>query len=95
MNAQLKKFQKMSMKKALNSVVNNTVQISSKDLERCAAWASSISIYELDGGISSGVQFQKTLGKSKKECAKYIYRNFKKELSGIIVFNEEMGIDFR
>lgn len=85
----------MSMKKALSSVINNIVQISSKDLERCAIWASSISVDELDGGISSGVQFQKSLGKSEQECAKYIYRNFKKELSGIIAFNEEMGIDFQ
>lgn len=85
----------MSMKKTLKGVINNTVQISSKDLERCAIWASSISVDELDGGISSGVQFQKSLGKSEQECAKYIYRNFKKELSGIIAFNEEMGIDFQ
>jgi len=70
-------------------------QISSKDLECCAIWASSISIDELDGGIYSGIQFQKALGKSEKECAKYIYRNFKKELSGIIAFNQEMGIDFQ
>jgi hypothetical protein len=85
----------MSTKKTLNSVINNTVQISSKDLERCAAWASSISIDELDSGISSGIQFQKAIGKSEQECAKYIYRNFKKELSGIITFNQEMGIDFQ
>lgn len=78
----------------LNSVINNTVNISSKDLERCAIWASSISVDELDGGISSGVQFQKALGKSEVECAKYIYRNFKKELSGIVSFNQEMGVDF-
>lgn len=84
----------MSMKKVRSSVINNTVQINSKDLERCAAWASSISIDELDGGISSGVQFQKSLGKSEHECAKYIYRNFKKELSGIISFNQDMGINF-
>jgi len=77
-----------------NSVINNTVNISSKDLERCAVWACSISTDELDGSISSGVQFQKALGKSEQECAKYIYRNFKKELSGIISFNQEMGIDF-
>lgn len=70
------------------------MQINIKNLERCAAWASSISIDELDGNISSGVQFQKALGKSEQECAKYIYRNFKKELSGIIAFNQEMGIDF-
>lgn len=80
--------------KTHKSVINNIVQISSKDLERCALWASSISIDELDGAISSGVQFQKGLGKSEHECAKYIYRNFKEELSGIIVFNQEMGIDF-
>jgi len=83
------------MKKTLEGVINNTVQISSKDLERCAAWVSSISIEELDGGIFSGVQFQKSLGKSERECAKYIYTNFKKELSGIIAFNQEMGIDFQ
>lgn len=83
------------MKKMLNSVINNVVQISSKDLERCARWASSISVSELDGTILSGVQFQKSLGKSEQECAKYIYRNFKKELSGIISFNQEMGIDFQ
>lgn len=83
------------MKKTLNSVINNAVQISSKDLERCAFWASSISVSELDGAISSGVQFQKALGKSERECAKYIYRNFKKELSDIIAFNQEMGIDFQ
>jgi len=79
----------------LNSVINNAVQISTKDLERCAFWASSISVSELDGAISSGVQFQRALGKSEQECAKYIYRNFKKELSGIITFNQEMGIDFQ
>ena len=83
------------MKKMLNSVINNAVQISTKDLERCAFWASSISVSELDGAISSGVQFQRALGKSEQECAKYIYRNFKKELSGIITFNQEMGIDFQ
>jgi hypothetical protein len=77
------------------SVINNTVKISSKDLERCAIWASSISIDELDGAIFSGIQFQKGLGKSEQECAKYVYRNFKKELSGIVSFNQEMGIDFQ
>ena len=71
------------------------MQIGSKDLERCALWASSISVDELDGAISSGVQFQKGLGKSEQDCAKYIYRNFKKELSGIIAFNQELGIDFQ
>lgn len=85
----------MNTKKVFNSVINNTVQINSKDLERYARWASSISISELDGSILSGVQFQKDLGKSEQECAKYIYRNFKKELSGIIFFNKEMGIDFQ
>jgi len=79
----------------LKSVINNTVEISIKDLKRCALWASSISMNELDGGIFSGVQFQKELGKSEQDCAKYIYRNFKKELSGIISFNQEMGIDFQ
>jgi hypothetical protein len=77
------------------SVINSTVKISSKDLERCANWACSISTNELDGGLFSGVQFQKGLGKSEQECAKYIYRNFKKELSGIVSFNQEMGIDFQ
>ena len=81
--------------KVLDSVINNTVKISSKDLKRCAIWACSISTDELDGGISSGVQFQKALGKSEQECSKYIYRNFKKELSGIVTFNQEMGIDFQ
>jgi hypothetical protein len=76
-------------------VINNTVQISSKDLERCAAWACSISLDELDGRIFSGVQFQRDIKKSEHECAKYIYRNFKKELSGIILFNQEMGVDFQ
>lgn len=82
------------MKKTLDSVIDNTVQISSKNLERCAIWASSISIDEFDGLIFSGLQLQKSLGKSKQECAKYLYRNFKDELSGIISFNQEMGIDF-
>ena len=85
----------MNMKKALISIINNTVQISSKNLERCAVWASSISLSELDGSIFSGVQFQKSIGKSEQECDKYIYRNFKKELSGIVAFNQEMGIDFQ
>lgn len=85
----------MNTKKTLEGVINNAVKISSKDLERCAIWASSISVIELDGPISSGVQFQKSLGKSEQECAKYIYRNFKKELSGIIAFNQEMGINFQ
>jgi hypothetical protein len=85
----------MITKKTVNSVINNTVQISSKDLERCALWASSISVNELDGALSSGVQLQKNLGKSEQECAKYIYRNFKKELSGIVAFNQELGINFQ
>lgn len=80
--------------KTHKSVINNIVQINSKDLQNCALWACSISTNELEGAISSGVQFQKSLGKSEQECAKYIYRNFKKELSGIIAFNQEMGIDF-
>ena len=83
------------MKKMLNSVINDIVKISSKDLERCAMWASSISLDELDGNILSGIQLQKKLGKNERECAKYIYRNFKKELSGIVSFNQEMGIDFQ
>lgn len=78
-----------------SSVINNVVQISNKDLEQCAVWVSSISLNELDGHIFSGVKLQKNLGKSEYECAKYIYRNFKKELSGIISFNQEMGIDFK
>jgi hypothetical protein len=77
------------------SVINNTVKISSKDLERCANWVCSISTDELEGGLFSGVQFQNELGKSEQECAKYIYRNFKKELSGIVFFNQEMGINFQ
>lgn len=84
----------MSMKKMRDSVINNTVKISSTDLKRCAFWTSSISINELDGAILSGVLLQKSLGKSEQECAKYIYKNFKRELSGIIAFNKEMGIDF-
>jgi hypothetical protein len=75
--------------------VINIVQISSNDLKKCALWVSSVSIDELDGSIFSGVQSQKALGKSEQECAKYIYRNFKKELSGIITFNQEMGVDFQ
>jgi hypothetical protein len=79
----------------MHNSVNNIVQISSKELEHCAKWACSISIDELDGAISSGVQLQKSLGKSEQECAKYVYRNFKKELSGIIMFNQKLGIDFQ
>jgi len=85
----------MNTKRMPNSVINNIVQISSKDLKSCALWVSSVSVDELDGSIFSGVQYQKALGKSEQECAKYIYRNFKKELSGIIVFNQEMGVDFQ
>jgi hypothetical protein len=84
----------MNTKKMPDSVIN-IVQISSNDLKKCALWVSSVSIDELDGSIFSGVQSQKALGKSEQECAKYIYRNFKKELSGIITFNQEMGVDFQ
>lgn len=85
----------MNTKKMLNNAINSMVEINSEDLKRCAAWASSISISELEDNICSGLQFQKTIGKSEEECAKYIFRNFKKELSGIINFNKEMGINFQ
>lgn len=82
------------MKKTHKSVISNTVQISNKELQKCAAWVTSISADELDGKILSGIQLQKSLGKSDYECAKYIHRNYKDELSEIIAFNQEMGIDF-
>ena len=76
-----------------NDVINNIV-ITENEFKKCAVWASSISISELDGGIFSGVKFQKDIGKSEQECARYVYRNFKDELSGIISFNKDMGINF-
>jgi hypothetical protein len=81
------------MKKTFDSVITNIVS-TENELKRCAAWASSISINELDGAIFSGIKLQRNIGKSEQECAKYVYRNFKNELSEIISFNRDMGVDF-
>jgi len=70
------------------------MQIEEIDLKKCATWVSKISLDELEGALMSGIERQKGLGKSESECAKYAFRNYRKELSEIIVFNKMMGVGF-